>query len=75
MSYYKKGEGSAVMIRFYKISEVAEMMNLNWMTVYWWCRRGDIPAVHINRTYRIPVKEFKRFLRDRKIKKSPAVAK
>lgn len=56
------------MIMFYKISDVAEMLNLNWNTVYLWCRNGKLPAVHFNRTYRIPVKALKKFLKEREIK-------
>jgi excisionase family DNA binding protein len=44
-----------VMVLYYSISEVAEMMNLNYYTILYWCRDGKLPVVYINKTYRIPI--------------------
>lgn len=58
---------------YYAVSEVAEMMNLNYYTILYWCRDGKLPAVYINKTYRIPIKDFKEFLEEGKIKKKVVV--
>jgi len=58
---------------YYSISEVAEMMNLNYYTILYWCRASKLPAVCINKTYRIPIKEFKELLEEGKIKKKVVV--
>jgi len=62
-----------VMVMYYSVSEVAEMMNLNYYTVLYWCRDGKLPAVCINKTYRVPIKELKEFLEEKKIKKKVVV--
>lgn len=61
------------MVMYYSVSEVAEMMNLNYYTVLYWCREGKLPAVCINKTYRVPIKELKEFLEEKKIKKKVVV--
>lgn len=61
------------MVLYYSISEVAEMMNLNYYTILYWCRDGRLPAVCVNKTYRIPIKEFKELLEGGKIKKKVVV--
>lgn len=62
-----------MMAKYYRISEVAEMLNLCWNTVYFWCRDGKCPVVRVNGIYRIPIKEFKEFLEEREIKKKVVV--
>ena len=63
------------MVMYYSISEVAEMMNLNYYTILFWCKTGKLPAVCLNKTYRISIKEFKELLEEGKIKKKVVVVK
>jgi len=41
-------------VRFLTVAEVAEMMRVSKMTVYRLVHSGDLPAVRVGRSYRVP---------------------
>lgn len=41
-------------VRYLTVAEVAEIMRLSRMTVYRFVQRGDLPAVRVGRSYRVP---------------------
>lgn len=50
--------------RYYKPDEVAEMMYVKTVTVYYWCKHEKIPYVKIGGTVRIPIDRFLNWLED-----------
>ena len=40
------------------VTQVADILQVQKATVYKWARNGDIPAVRIGDTFRIPFSEF-----------------
>ena len=49
-------------VRYLTVAEVAEVMRLSRMTVYRFVQRGDLPAVRVGRSYRVPADALERFL-------------
>ncbi len=50
------------MSKFYKPSEVAELLNYNKVTIIRWIHAGKIKAIKIGRDYRIPEEEVQKLL-------------
>lgn len=48
--------------RLLTISEVAEAMRVSKMTVYRLVHAGDLPAIRVGRSYRIPAKALETYL-------------
>jgi len=48
---------------FYKAEELAEMLQVNIMTIYRYIKAGRLKAIKIGRDFRIDKKEFDRFLK------------
>lgn len=55
---------------YYTIGEVAEMLGMCYNSIWAYCKRGYLPAIQLDRTYRIGAKELQKFIRERKVKKS-----
>ncbi len=53
---------------FYKAEELADMLEINIMTIYRYIKAGRLHALKIGRDYRIDKKEFDRFLNSVKTK-------
>ncbi|AIU70445.1 hypothetical protein TEU_08935 [Thermococcus eurythermalis] len=54
------------MPKFYKPSEVAELLNYNKVTIIRWIHAGKIKAIKIGRDYRIPEEEVQKLLGKKK---------
>ncbi len=54
--------------RFLKAKEVAELLQLNILTVYEYIRSGKLKAVMFGRNYRIEGKDLEKFIREHKVK-------
>jgi len=48
--------------RYLTVAEVAETMRVSKMTVYRLARSGDLPAVRVGRSYRVPQDALDAFL-------------
>jgi excisionase family DNA binding protein len=51
-------------VRFLTVAEVALMMRVSKMTVYRLVHSGDMPAVRVGRSFRVPEKAVDDYLRD-----------
>jgi excisionase family DNA binding protein len=49
-------------VRYLTVAEVAEVMRLSRMTVYRFVQRGDLPAVRVGRSYRVPADALEAYL-------------
>ena len=50
-------------VRYLTVEEVAELVRVSRMTVYRWVRAGELPAVRVGRSFRIPQDALDAFLR------------
>ena len=50
-------------VRFLTVSEVAAMMRVSKMTVYRLVHAGELPAVRVGRSYRVPERAIHDYLR------------
>ena len=51
-------------VRFLTVAEVAEIMRVSKMTVYRLVHAGDLPAVRVGRSYRVPEQVVHDYLRE-----------
>ena len=51
-------------VRFLTVAEVAALMRVSKMTVYRLVHSGEIPAVRVGRSFRVPEKAVHDYLRD-----------
>ena len=51
-------------VRFLTVAEVAAVMRVSKMTVYRLVHNGDLPAVQVGRSFRIPEQAVHDYLRD-----------
>ena len=51
-------------MRFLTVAEVAAMMRVSKMTVYRLVHSGDLPAVRVGRSFRVPEQAVHDYLRD-----------
>ena len=51
-------------VRFLTVAEVATMMRVSKMTVYRLVHSGEMPAVRVGRSFRVPEKAVDDYLRD-----------
>jgi excisionase family DNA binding protein len=49
---------------FLTVAEVASLMRVSKMTVYRLVHGGDLPAVRVGRSFRVPEEAVRRYLRD-----------
>lgn len=50
--------------KFLTVAEVAEAMRVSKMTVYRLVQSGNLPAVRVGRSYRVPLSAVNDYLRD-----------
>lgn len=50
-------------VRFLTVAEVAEVMRVSKMTVYRLVHSGELPAVRVGRSFRVPEDEVNEYLR------------
>jgi excisionase family DNA binding protein len=58
------GERPLAEVRFLTVAEVAAAMRVSKMTVYRLVHSGDMPAVRVGRSYRVPEQAVADYLRD-----------
>ena len=51
-------------VRFLTVAEVAAVMRVSKMTVYRLVHNGDLPAVRVGRSFRVPEQAVHDYLRD-----------
>ena len=51
-------------VRFLTVAEVAAMMRVSKMTVYRLVHNGELPAVRVGRSFRVPEQSVSDYLRD-----------
>jgi excisionase family DNA binding protein len=51
-------------VRFLTVAEVAAVMRVSKMTVYRLVHNGDLPAVRVGRSFRVPEQAVDDYLRD-----------
>ena len=51
-------------VRFLTVAEVAEIMRVSKMTVYRLVHAGELPAVRVGRSFRVPEQAVHDYLRD-----------
>jgi excisionase family DNA binding protein len=51
-------------VRFLTVAEVASMMRVSKMTVYRLVHSGEMPAVRVGRSFRVPEQAVHDYLRD-----------
>ena len=51
-------------VRFLTVAEVAALMRVSKMTVYRLVHNGDLPAVRVGRSFRVPEQAVHDYLRD-----------
>lgn len=47
--------------------EIAEELQLSTMTIYRIIKRGEMDAVRVGKSYRVPVSSFKRYLNNNRV--------
>ena len=57
------GSGALAELRFLTVAEVAALMRVSKMTVYRLVHAGDLPAVRVGRSFRVPEDEVHKYLR------------
>jgi len=55
--------GEFAEVRFLTVSEVATMMRVSKMTVYRLVHSGEMPAVRVGRSFRVPERAVHEYLR------------
>jgi excisionase family DNA binding protein len=55
--------GEFANVRFLTVAEVAAIMRVSKMTVYRLVHGGDLPAVRVGRSYRVPEEAVHEYLR------------
>ena len=56
-------EGNFSQVRFLTVSEVAEVMRVSKMTVYRLVHSGELTAVRVGRSFRVPEQAVHQYLR------------
>lgn len=51
-------------VRFLTVAEVASIMRVSKMTVYRMVHGGELPAVRVGRSFRVPEDEVQKYLRE-----------
>ena len=64
MSSSQPPDAPLAQVRFLTVAEVAELMRVSKMTVYRLVHSGEIPAVRVGRSFRVPEKAVHDYLRD-----------
>jgi len=59
----RQGEPAFADVRFLTVAEVASVMRVSKMTVYRMVHGGDLPAVRVGRSFRVPEQAVHDYLR------------
>ncbi len=59
-----RAEGRLAEVRFLTVAEVAELMRVSKMTVYRLVHSGDLSAVRVGRSFRVPEHAVHEYLRE-----------
>lgn len=51
---------------YFKVQEIADLLKVDYMTVYRWIRAGKLEAYQVQRQYRIKESDFNKFMEARK---------
>jgi len=54
--------------KFYTIQEIADILKVDYMTVYRWIRSGKLEAYQVQKQYRIRGTDFEKFMEASKAK-------
>lgn len=57
------GDPSLAEMRFFTVAEVASVMRVSRMTVYRLVHSGELPAVRVGRSFRVPQRAVHEYLR------------
>ena len=60
----KSGERPLSEVRFLTVAEVAAVMRVSKMTVYRLVHSGELPAIRVGRSFRVPEQAVHDYLRD-----------
>ena len=52
--------------KYYTIQEIADILKVDYMTVYRWIRAGKLEAYQVQRQYRIKESDFNKFMKANK---------
>lgn len=52
------------------VKEIASVLKLNPLTIYLYIHKGKLTAFRLGRNYRVEKKDFERFIREQKVRKS-----
>lgn len=55
------------MEKFYTVTEICKMLNLNKLTVRGMIKEGSLKAYKVGKLYRISSKDFETFMNERKV--------
>jgi excisionase family DNA binding protein len=64
MTGSSRSDSSLSEVRFLTVSEVAELMRVSKMTVYRLVHSGDLTAVRVGRSFRVPEQAVHTYLRE-----------
>ena len=64
MTEATRAEGRLAEVRFLTVAEVAELMRVSKMTVYRLVHSGDLSAVRVGRSFRVPEHAVHEYLRE-----------
>ena len=54
--------------KYYKVQEIADLLKVDYMTIYRWIRAGKLEAYQVQKQYRIREVDFKKFMEANKTK-------
>ena len=54
--------------KYYTTQEIADLLKVDYMTVYRWIRAGKLEAYQVQKQYRIKESDFNRFMEANKAK-------
>lgn len=64
MTGSSRSDGQLSEVRFLTVTEVAELMRVSKMTVYRLVHSGDLTAVRVGRSFRVPEQAVHAYLRE-----------
>lgn len=57
------------MDQYYSTKQIAEMLNVNILTVRRWVDKGILPAIKLERVLRVKKVDFEKFIEQRRVRK------
>lgn len=58
-----------IMEQYYSTKQIAEMLNVNILTVRRWVDKGILPAIKLERVLRVKKVDFEKFIEERRVRK------